>query len=107
MPALRVLAARDLDEGRRRARELLRAARPCRCCKTATAHVFDRIGSTLFYDDDPAKLREAFDPEERERFTPEILAAAILVHGRARVTPWTAQSTSLATYSSPHDEISE
>lgn len=83
-----MLGARDLRDARRRAQAILRGRPPCRCCASPSAHVFDRVGSTLFLDDDPAKLAQAFDPDERDEDTVTILAAAIVTYGRPRVSPW-------------------
>ena len=88
VPARRYFQAGAHDSALREARALLAQAPACRCCATPRAHVFDRIGGALFLDDDPVILAEAFDAEERETFTPRLLAAAILLEGRPRTSPW-------------------
>ena len=49
------------------------------------AHLFDRLGSTLFLDDDPEQLARAFDEDERDVFTPRVRAARIVLSGRERM----------------------
>jgi hypothetical protein len=80
------LDARSLLEARRRATLLLHRARPTDCCASPLAHVFHRLGSTLFFDDDPEQLARAFPAREREQFSPRLLAACIVLSGRERVS---------------------
>ncbi|MDB4971278.1 MAG: hypothetical protein JWN44_6967 [Myxococcales bacterium] len=85
--ALRYFAAHTMDDALGQAAHELAAARRCACCSSALAHLRDRLGSTLFLDDDPALLAAAFPLHERDRFTPRLLAACILLYGRPRVRP--------------------
>jgi len=85
--ALDALHAHSLSEGRRRARLVLAKAHRCACCQGLLDHVFDRIGSTLFIDDDPRSLAAAFPANERDADCQEVLAALILLRGRPRTAP--------------------
>lgn len=87
LKAVRMLGARSLPEARREAAHTLKHARRCECCKSLLDHLFDRLGSTLFLDDDPEELAQAFEEAERDRFSPRVLAACIVLGGRARVLP--------------------
>ena len=69
------------------ARALLRSAESCPRCASALAHLYDRLGSTLFRDDDPRGLLEAFEAGDQNACTLKILAACILVTGRERILP--------------------
>jgi hypothetical protein len=80
------LNARSLSEARRRAARVVSRTRPSACCGSPLAHVFHRLGSTLFFDDDPEQLARAFPAPEREQFTPLFLAACIVLSGRERVS---------------------
>jgi len=71
----------------RSARAVLRDATSCPRCSRALAHLYDRLGSTLFRDDDPHALIRAFHPEERNSCTLQVIAACIVLHGRDRVVP--------------------
>lgn len=82
--ALELLGVRGLAEARDRAEQVLRSARRCACCTSLLEHVFARIGSTLFLDDDPMALARAF--EERDPFSARVLAAYIVLFGRERIT---------------------
>ena len=84
-PARRWFGGHTLEDAVRQARIELASARACPCCATLLAHVHERIGSTLFLDDDPVQLAAAFDATERDVFTPRVLAACVLLYGRARV----------------------
>ena len=84
--ALRTLEANTLTEARREARRVLGQARRCKRCVGLLEHVFERIGSTLFIDDDPAVLMSAFPPAECDGFTRRVLAALIVLNGRQRIS---------------------
>jgi hypothetical protein len=56
------------------------------CCGNALAHVHHRLGSTFFLDDDPVQLSRAFPAAERDQFNPRLLAACVVLWGRARVS---------------------
>lgn len=86
-PALRFFPARTLEQARGAALPLLGGPPACVCCPDVLGHVRCRIGSTLFLDDDPQQLWSMFPVLERERFSPELLAACILVVGRERTRP--------------------
>jgi hypothetical protein len=85
--ALRYFHARTFSEAAGSARALLRSAEICPRCSRALAHLYDRLGSTLFRDDDPKALISAFDPEDRNPCTLRIVAACIVLNGRDRVVP--------------------
>jgi hypothetical protein len=85
LKAVRLLGARHLPEARHRAEHTLKGARRCACCASLLTHVFDRVGSTLFLDDDPETLAQALEESERDQFSPRVLAACIVLLGRARV----------------------
>jgi hypothetical protein len=78
-PASSLAAARQAAR-----RELVRAG-SCGCCDSLVAHVFQRLGSTLFLDEDPVKLTEMFPAGERVFITPRVIAACILLTGRERI----------------------
>ncbi|NBD09677.1 MULTISPECIES: hypothetical protein [Corallococcus] len=85
LKAVRMLGARGLGDARRRAGRALEKAWRCTCCRGLLAHVFERVGSTLFLDDDPEVLAQAFDDSERDGFSARVLAACIVMVGRERV----------------------
>jgi hypothetical protein len=85
--ALRYFHAKTFREAAVAARAHLRNAENCPRCSHALANLHDRLGSTLFRDDDPRALIAAFDPEERNSCTLQILAACIVLNGRDRVVP--------------------
>lgn len=85
--AVRLLGEEQLANARRRAAHVLHNARRCACCKSLLEHMFDRIGSTLFLDDDPESLVKAFSSAERDSFSARVLAACIVLSGRERVAP--------------------
>jgi hypothetical protein len=85
LKAVRLLGAEGLVEARRRAGHALEQAWRCDCCSSLLAHIFERVGSTLFLDDDPEQLAQAFEDRERDRFSARVLAACIVLAGRERV----------------------
>ena len=85
--ALRYFHAKTRREAAVAARALLRNAESCPRCSQALANLHDRLGSTLFSDDDPHALIGAFDPQERNACTLQVLAACIVLNGRDRVVP--------------------
>jgi hypothetical protein len=85
--ALRYFHANAFWEAARSARALLLGAKTCLGCSRALAHLYDRLGSTLFRDDDPQALIDAFDPEDRNSCTLGILAACIVLNSRERIVP--------------------
>lgn len=83
--ALLALGAASLLEARlAAARELERAPR-CGCCVSPRIHLAQSVGSTLFFDDDPAELQRALPFADRARWTARLVAACIVRYGRARV----------------------
>ncbi|WP_223640036.1 hypothetical protein [Corallococcus sp. EGB] len=85
LKAVRMLGARGLEDARRQGARALEKAWRCTCCRGLLAHVFERVGSTLFLDDDPEVLAQAFEDSERDRFSARVLAACIVLVGRERV----------------------
>lgn len=83
--ALRALGASTLREAQLRADRELQHARACPCCARLLAHLFERVGSTLYLDDDPRELARAFEAGERDGFAQRVLAACIVLFGRERV----------------------
>jgi hypothetical protein len=95
-PALRVQAhipsraliafqTNDLALARARAARLL-AREHCGCCISPQVHLARFVGITLFLDDDPVELQRAIPSAERARWTVQVVAACIVLYGRARVT---------------------
>ncbi len=85
LKALLLLDSKSLGDARRHASKVLSDALRCPRCQKLLGHVFDRLGSTLFLDDDPALLECAFESSERDEFSPRVLAACIVLSGRPRV----------------------
>ena len=83
--AFKLLGAQDFDSAWRLAERELARARRCTCCVSLLAHVYDRIGSDLFLDDDPEQLVLAFNESERDQFSVFVIAACVVVSGRIRV----------------------
>ena len=55
-PALRFFGARSLRDARGSAANVLAAAGRCPRCARVLSQRFERLGSTLFHDDDPRAL---------------------------------------------------
>lgn len=85
--AFDLLSVATLSKARRRAEHVLAKAKECERCRTLLDHVFDCIGSTLFIDDDPHALLNAFKPAECDQFSEQVLAALIVLRGRPRILP--------------------
>ncbi|MBS2032134.1 MAG: hypothetical protein JST54_29820 [Deltaproteobacteria bacterium] len=83
--AVHVLGASDLPRARAIAQRELERASNCLSCSQVLKEVFERVGSTLFLDDSPELLAQAFPPAERDGFTARVLAAYIVLFGRERV----------------------
>src|SRR5258708_4696298 len=80
LKALRFLG----DLGLGRARQVARAeldARACSCCPNVLVHVYNRMGLTFFFDEDPEVLARSFSPAERAVLTPRVMAACIVLWG--------------------------
>ena len=86
LKAVRCLRARGLPDARREARHVLERARGCTCCASLLSHLYERVGSTLFLDDDPEALSRAFEDAERDSDSSRVLAACIVLSGRERVS---------------------
>jgi hypothetical protein len=84
LPALRYFDASTIEEAIPAARALHAASAECPRCRNLLAHRFDRIGSTLFHDDDPRELVRAFAWTDRDGCSVRLLAACIVLFGRER-----------------------
>lgn len=73
-----------LTAARRAAIRELSCVSLCGCCDSLLHHVQQRLGSTLFLDEDPTRLLDSFPLVERAFITPRVLAACILLTGRER-----------------------
>lgn len=82
--ALRYFAGHSLTEAHQQAELELASARCCACCSSLLAHLRERLGSIIFLDDDPEELARAFSADERDEYTPRLLAACVLLYGRPR-----------------------
>jgi hypothetical protein len=87
LKALDVLGVSSMAAAKKRATDVLTTALRCPCCQSMLGHLFDRLGSTLFLDDDPLQLARAFEPSERDESCTRVLAACIVLSGRPRVVP--------------------
>ena len=87
-PAFDTLSARRPETATHRARMILQSAPRCQCCSTPASHVISIIGSTFFLDDEPGLLARAFPAGERGEALEQLIAACIVLLGRARTTPW-------------------
>ncbi|MCP3099254.1 hypothetical protein LZ198_10265 [Myxococcus sp. K15C18031901] len=85
--AVRLLGAARLVDARVTAAHALAGARRCTCCRGMLEHLYERVGSTLFLDDDPEQLAQSLEEGERDGFTARVLAACIVLSGRERVAP--------------------
>ncbi len=83
-PALRYFDAATIDEATPAARALYTSVEHCPRCHSLLAHRIERLGSTLFHDDDPRLLARAFDAADRDACTVRLLAACIVLFGRER-----------------------
>jgi len=81
-PALRCLDAPRLGVAKRLALAAYQDALHCERCRRVLAERFDRLGSTLFSDDDPRELAACFDAPDA--CTVRLLAACIVLFGRSR-----------------------
>ncbi len=82
--ALAELECDSYDLGRLVARQLLHR-RACAACRAALALLAERVGSTLFLDDDPEQLLHALPADIRCDCVRRTLAACVLDRGRRRV----------------------
>ena len=83
-PALRYFQAATFDEAKPLARAVYLGARHCVRCRRVLTERFDRLGSTLFRDDDPYELACCFDAADGDVDTVRLLAACIVLFARNR-----------------------
>ena len=83
--ALCFFDAISVDEAQPAAKEVIAGVSRCPRCSRVLAQRFDRLGSNLFYDDDPRELSKAFDSADRDGCTLRLLAACIILFGRERM----------------------
>lgn len=81
-PALRYLQVPPSGAAMRIAFTVYLEAQQCEHCRCVLAERFDRLGSTLFSDDDPRDLAACFDGADA--CTVRLLAACIVLFGRPR-----------------------
>jgi hypothetical protein len=79
---LRYFEAATFEEARSLALAAYLEARHCVHCCRVIEQRFDRLGSTLFRDDDPYELARCFDGADA--CTVRLLAACIVLFGRDR-----------------------
>ncbi len=84
--AHRVLDAHSAAEALSAATRVLDMAPRCGCCISHRVHLARYVGSTFFVDDEPQKLARALPPRERTPWTERVIAACIVLYGRARET---------------------
>src|SRR5262249_46731412 len=84
--APRFFCATSLWEAQGPARALLASIQYCPLCTRAYQRLHERLGSTLFRDDDPLALIWAFEPEDRNPCAVQVVAACIVLFGRDRET---------------------
>ena len=82
--APRFFCASTFWEAQGPARAFLTSVQFCPRCSRAYDRLHERLGSTLFLDDDPLALIWAFEPEDRNPCTAQVVAACIVLHGRER-----------------------
>ena len=84
--ALQALGISALQSERQVAERTLERAHACPRCASLLEHLFDCLGSTFYFDDDPALLARSFDDAVRDPFTVRVLAACIVLRGRERTS---------------------
>jgi hypothetical protein len=85
LKSVRLLDASTLTDARCQAKRRLAAARRCPRCSSLLDHVFDRLGTDVFLEDDPDALAQAFESCDCDASTPLVLAAYVVLKGRHRV----------------------
>ncbi len=80
----------SIHEAAAAARRFLASVTRCSRCLHVISLLHERLGSTLFRDDDPKILAGAFDARDRHECTLRLLAACIILFGRCRVGVGTA-----------------
>jgi hypothetical protein len=85
LPALATLGTVSLTHARAEGKRILGRRAHCGCCVSAYVHLSRYVGSTLFFDDKPEQLHRALPPADRDAFSPRLIAACIVLHGRPRV----------------------
>jgi hypothetical protein len=83
-PAVRYFDVVSLRDAWRPAFDAYLEGQRCRRCHRVLAERFERLGSTLFSDDDPRELASCF--EDADACTVRMLAACIVLYGRRRET---------------------
>jgi len=86
MPALGFLEAQSVAEASPEARMILSTAPLCPTCRRVLRQLYDRLGTTLYYDDNPATLLRSFDVVDRTDCALRLLAACIVEFGRPRIS---------------------
>jgi hypothetical protein len=104
-PALRCFGAASFAEAAGPARRFLAGVPRCVRCSRVLTMLHERVGSILFYDDNPHLLSAAFDADDRDPCTLRLLAACIVVFGRPRQAPAIAVDAR-ETKRLPRDELS-
>jgi hypothetical protein len=84
-PALKYFESASFEEATAPAHALYASAEHCPRCRSLLAHRFERLGSSLFRDEDPRSLARAFDSADRDGCSVRLLAACIVLFGRERV----------------------
>ena len=84
VPAIGFLDADSVKTACHEAEVVLQTAPLCPTCRRVLRQLHDRLGSTLFYDDDPRALITAFDVADRTDCSVKLLAACIVEFGRPR-----------------------
>src|SRR5215813_2006176 len=87
--APRFFCAATFWEAQGPARAFLSSVQYCQRCTRAYTRMHDALGTTLFRDDDPVALMRAFEAEDRNPCTAQVVAACIVLYGRDRETPTT------------------
>jgi len=82
VPALRHFEAATFEEAKSLACAVYFDARHCARCRRVLEERFDRLGSTLFHDDDPHELARCF--EGADACTVRLFAACIVLFARNR-----------------------
>jgi hypothetical protein len=82
--APRFFCANSFQEAQGPARAFLASVTFCARCARAYSRLHEALGTTLFRDDDPLALVWAFDAEDRNPCTAQVVAACIVLFGRDR-----------------------
>jgi hypothetical protein len=88
-PALSYFNAGTFESAHAAAFRYLSATPHCCHCAAVLQERYDRVGDTLFRDDDPDELMTLFPREHRTCCAKKTLAASVVVFGRERPTAGT------------------